>query len=169
MARLLGSQGTIGAAFALSRLFSMVALIGITGLTSHFISTIVQAQLTPPALLVAIISIVCIAAVYSMITFFLFLDNLLPHLITVVGDAILLVMLLVVSIIAGRPLSHINCFSVGVLNSEATGDGALSFAYALGETISEHEGVVQFSGFAAAGRAACFESKSVWGLCSALW
>lgn len=165
MVRLLGTQGAIGATFSLCRLFSIISLIAVIGMTSNFVSSMIQSQLTPPDVLVAILSIVCIATVYCTITFVLFLDNILPTLITLVVDASLVVVLLVISIILGKKLSYIDCYAIGNLNSE--GRGALSFAYALGQSVQTGTRIDLVT-WSVIGQGPCLESKSVWGLCMAL-
>lgn len=165
MARLLGTQGAVGATFSLCRLFSVVSLIAVIGMTSNFVSSMIQAQLTPPNILITVLSVVCVATIYSTITFVLFLDNILPFLVTIAVDGSLVIVLLVISILLGKQLSYIDCYAIGKLNSE--GRGALSFAYALAQSVQAGTRI-DFVTWSVVGQNTCLESKSIWGLCMAL-
>lgn len=50
--------GALGATFKISRILQSVSLIAIIGMTANFISEMVNAKVTPPSVLVGILSIV---------------------------------------------------------------------------------------------------------------
>jgi hypothetical protein len=110
---------------------------------------------------------VCVALLYCAITFILFLDNLLPCLIITGIDAAYLVALVVVSVIVGRPVSYLNC---SVLDNMAnTSSSAYDFTSALGSSLSNNGGSIDYSRWIGTSKATCLEIKSIWGLSMALW
>jgi hypothetical protein len=110
---------------------------------------------------------VCIAVLYCAITFILFLDNLLPYLIITGVDVAFLVALVVVSVIVGRPVSYLNC---SVLDDMAnTSSSAFDFTSALGSSLSDNSGGIDYSRWIGTSKATCLEIKSIWGLSMALW
>ena len=109
---------------------------------------------------------VCIAALYCAITVILYLDGILPFLISTGIDACFLVTLVVVSIVVGKPLSYLNCTFLGE-TSNAT-SSAYDFTSALGNSLNK-SGVVKYTDWIGTSKATCLEMKSIWGLSIALW
>lgn len=55
----MGRYGALGATFQLARLFQGCSLIAIIGMVAKFISVQVNADATPPSILIGTISVVC--------------------------------------------------------------------------------------------------------------
>jgi hypothetical protein len=55
------AHGALGAAFKISRALQAACLIAVIGMTANFVSDIVSANATPPRILIATLSIVCMA------------------------------------------------------------------------------------------------------------
>ena len=55
----MGSYGALGATFQLARLFQFCSLIAIIGMVAKFIAVMVNADATPPSILIGTISVVC--------------------------------------------------------------------------------------------------------------
>lgn len=82
-------------------------------------------------------------------------------------DTLFLIALVVVATIVGKPLSYLNCSVIGDLNSSSS--SALSFASALGDSLSNEGGKINYSNWIGTSKATCLEMKSIWGLSIALW
>lgn len=109
---------------------------------------------------------VCIAVLYCAITVILFLDDILPFLISSIVDGLFLIALMVVSVIVGKPLSYLNCQVLGEISSAAS--SAYGFTAAL-ESSLQKEGSIVYNDWIGTSKATCFEMKSTWGLSIALW
>ncbi|KAJ9616525.1 hypothetical protein H2200_000244, partial [Cladophialophora chaetospira] len=158
-------HGALGATFKATRALQMASMIAIIGMTANFISEMVSAGATPPSLIVAILSIVCIAVLYCAITVILFFDGILPFLISTGIDALFLIALIVVSVVVGKPLSYLNCTVVGQISNASS--SAIDFTSALGNSLNK-SGVVNYSQWIGTSKATCLEMKSIWGLSIAL-
>ena len=110
---------------------------------------------------------VCIAVLYCAITFILYLDNLLPHLISTAIDAAFLIALIVVSVVVGKPVSYLNCTVLDDISNATS--SAYDFTSALGNSLSKNSGMIDYAKWIGTSKATCLEIKSVWGLCMALW
>ena len=126
--------GALGLTFKAVRALQAVCMVVIIGLTANFIAQIVSSNETPPPELIGTISVVCIAILYCAITLILFFDNILPFLLNTIVDGLVLVALIVVTVVVGRPLSYMNCQAIGDPDG---GADAYSFTVALG---SRYEG-----------------------------
>lgn len=51
--------GALGATFKVTRAMQAASMIAVIGMTANFIAEMVTAQLTPPSVLIATLSIVC--------------------------------------------------------------------------------------------------------------
>ena len=101
-----------------------------------------------------------------MITFILFLDNILPFLITTAIDSLLLIALIVVAVTVGEPLSYLNCQAIGSADNMGS---AYDFTMSLGNSINQNGGQIDYSTWVGMTKPICFETKSIWGLSIALW
>lgn len=110
---------------------------------------------------------VCIAVLYCVITVILFLDNILPHLVSTGIDGLFLIALVVVAVIIGRPVSYLNCHDLS--HSLGVSSSATAFTSALASGISTTGGPINFTDFIGTSKATCYEVKSIWGLSIALW
>ena len=104
---------------------------------------------------------------YCAITVILFLDNLLPYLINAAIDFLFLIALVVVSVVVGKPLSYLNCNTIGNMNSNAS--SALSFASALSNSLANEGGKINYGNWIGTNKSTCLQMKSIWGLSIALW
>jgi hypothetical protein len=182
----MAKYGVLGATFQIARIVQACSLIAIIGLTANFIAEIVSKNATPPSVFIGTITVVrnfipnspstdranrahqtCIAVIYCAISFILFLDDILPFLASAVMDALVLVAVIVVAVVIGKPLSYLECDVIGDL----TGDGSSAYAFAtsLDNYLDHLGGKVDYKNWIAASRGVCLEAKSIWGLSIALW
>ena len=110
---------------------------------------------------------VCIAVLYCAITVILFLDNILPHLISTGIDGLFLIALVVVAVVIGKPISYLDCKVLNEISN--TSSSAFDFTSALGSALSKDGGRVVYSQWIGTSKATCYEVKSIWGLSIALW
>lgn len=109
----------------------------------------------------------CIAVLYCVITFILFLDGILPFLINTAADGVALVAVVVVAVTVGKPLSYLNCQVIGKVAGE--GSSALALTTALANSLDKEGGKINYTYWIGAGKSTCLEMKSIWGLSIALW
>lgn len=103
---------------------------------------------------------------YCAITLILYLDSILPFLVSTGIDSLFLIALIVVSVVVGRPLSYLNCQNLDK-NSNAT-SSAYDFTSALGNSLNK-SGKVNYTQWIGTSKSTCLEMKSIWGLSIALW
>ncbi|KAH8679917.1 hypothetical protein BGZ60DRAFT_369428 [Tricladium varicosporioides] len=155
------SHGALGATFTVVRAMQIISLISIIGMTSNFISLMVQSSQKPPSVIVGTLSVTCIAVLYVAITYILYFDGVLSFLVPVVGDSLLLIAVIVVATTVGKPLSYLDCAAL-------PGGNGNSGAGAFIESVKENVGKVNYWVWAGASRTTCFEMKAIWGLSIAL-
>jgi hypothetical protein len=97
----------------------------------------------------------------------LFLDNLLPHLISTGVDCAFLIALVVVAVVVGKPVSYLNCNILDDMSN--TSSSAYDFTSALGSSLTNNGGRIDYSKWIGTSKATCLEIKSIWGLTMALW
>ncbi|KAL1954005.1 hypothetical protein VTO42DRAFT_1826 [Malbranchea cinnamomea] len=160
------NHGALGMAFKAARVLQAVCMIAIVGMTANFIAQMVSSGASPPDVLVATLSVVCIAVLYCAVTFILYMDNLLPFLVITGLDSLHLIAVIVVAVVVGKPLSYLNCSVIG----EITGDSvsAYSFTSALGNSLAKDGGKISYANWIGASKANCLEMKAIWGLTIAL-
>lgn len=109
----------------------------------------------------------CIAAIYCIITAILYTDDILPFLACAVLDTLLLIALIVVAIIVGKPLSYLKCTTLAELgDKDAT---SYAFASRLSSYIASVSGKIDYVSWIGASKAICIETKAIWGLSIGLW
>jgi hypothetical protein len=113
------------------------------------------------------ISQTCIAVLYCVVTFILFMDNILPFLVSTGLDALHLIAVIVVAVTVGKPLSYLNCSVIGEISGKSS--SAYAFASALGNSLAQEGGEISYNYWIGASRGNCLEMKSIWGLSIALW
>lgn len=104
---------------------------------------------------------------YCAITLILFLDNLLPLLISTGVDCAFLIALVVVSVVVGKPVSYLNCNILDDISNSSS--SAYDFTSALGSSVTNNGGRIDYSKWIGTSKATCLEIKSIWGLSMALW
>lgn len=107
------SHGVLGLTFLACRALQFTCLVVVMGLTARFIQTMVEDMQAPPTPIVAALSITCLAVVYCILSIILYFDSLLPYLAIAGLDGLFFIMLLVVSIVIGKPLSYLSCKALG--------------------------------------------------------
>jgi hypothetical protein len=95
------------------------------------------------------------------------LDNLLPHLISTGVDCAFLIALVVVAVVVGKPVSYLNCNILDDMSN--TSSSAYDFTSALGSSLTNNGGRIDYSKWIGTSKATCLEIKSIWGLTMALW
>lgn len=161
-----GPIGALASTYKITRALQVASLVAIIGMTANFVSEMVSSNATPPPVLVATLSIVCIAVLYCAITVILFLDNILPFLANTIIDGLFLVALTVVSVVVGKPVSYLNCQVLDDMSN--TTSSAYDFTSALGSSLSQDGGKIDYSNWIGTSKTTCLEVKSIWGLSIAL-
>ncbi|KAK1144998.1 hypothetical protein N8T08_004713 [Aspergillus melleus] len=154
--------GALGATFQIARIVQACCLIAIIGLTANFIAEIVDNDATPPGIFIGTITITCIATIYCIITTILFLDDILPFLASAIADSLVLIAVIVVAVIIGKPLSYLQCNEIAKVASE--GSSAYAFATHLDSYLKNLNGKVDYGSLIGASKDVCLEAKSIWGL-----
>lgn len=103
---------------------------------------------------------------YCAITVILYLDSILPFLISTAIDSLFLIALIVVSLVVGKPLSYLNCQVLDEISNATS--SAYDFTSALGNSLNKG-GAVNYSQWIGTSKGTCLEMKSIWGLSIALW
>ncbi|PYH43620.1 uncharacterized protein BP01DRAFT_344250 [Aspergillus saccharolyticus JOP 1030-1] len=162
--------GLLGATFLIARAIQMCSLIAIIGLTANFISEIVSNNATPPAIFIGTITVTSIAVIYAFITTILYADNILPFLAAAIMDTLILIAVIVVAVILGKPLSYLQCTQIGATATTTTNtdSSAYTFATHLSSYLDHLNGKVNYTNWIGATKAVCLEAKSIWGLSIAL-
>ena len=104
--------------------------------------------------------------VYCIISTILFFDNILPFLATAVADFLVLIALIVVAVVMGKPLSYLKCSTLAELGyKDAT---VYAFSSKLSSYIATINGKIDYKSWIGASKAICLETKAIWGLSIAL-
>ncbi|KAL8680087.1 MAG: hypothetical protein Q9186_003671 [Xanthomendoza sp. 1 TL-2023] len=160
-----GPNGALGSTFKIVRILQALSLIAIIGMTAYFISQMVSHNNAPSDVLVGTLSVTCIAVLYCTITYILFIDNMLPFLITTGMDGMLLIALVVVGVVVGRPLSYLNCQVIG---SSSVSESTYQLGLELKKSFNKEGTEVKYSNWIGASKVTCYEMKAIWGLSIAL-
>ncbi|KAL8924183.1 MAG: hypothetical protein Q9172_002805 [Xanthocarpia lactea] len=158
-------NGALGTTFKVARILQSLSLIAIIGMAAYFISQMVSQNNAPSDVLVGTLSVTCIAVLYCAITYILYIDNTLPFLITTGLDGMLLIALIVVAVVVGKPLSYLNC---NVIGSSSVSQSTYQLGLELKKSFSKEGSKVQYSNWIGASKITCYEMKAIWGLSIAL-
>ncbi|KAF6807934.1 hypothetical protein CSOJ01_07879 [Colletotrichum sojae] len=153
--------GALGHAFTAVRAMQFASLVAIIGMTANFISEINGADSTPPPVLVGTLVISCIATLYIVLSYILYYDSLLPLLLAAGADTLLLVAVIVVACLLGKPLSHLSCEALPKSGSTAAFMASVTSNIANSQTLS-------YLVWVGAHQRTCYAVKAVWGLSVAL-
>jgi len=159
------NHGALGASFKVVRVFQTMCLVAIIGMTANFIAQMVSSNSTPQKVLVGTISVTCIAVLYCAITFILFIDDILPFLINAGMDGLLLIAVIVVAVVVGKPLSYIDCSEIGTPTFTAPVTNSVTPA---GSSSDMDRWDIAYGNSIGASKSNCLELKSIWGLSIAL-
>ncbi|KAI4760957.1 hypothetical protein E4T52_04318 [Aureobasidium sp. EXF-3400] len=156
--------------FLCIRGLSLVAMVGIVGLTANFVAAINSVGIEPPREIVGTLSITktCIATLYTLISipFYMAQANLGLFIMTAI-DSLLLLAFIVVSVTLGKPLSLLNCFAIAAADSKTDAAGAAYWLQSLVQNVKQG-GSIGLYVWAGSTRLNCLETKAIWGLCIAL-
>ena len=81
-------------------------------------------------------------------------------------DGMLLIALIVVAVVVGKPLSYVNCQIIG---TSSVAESAYQLGKELKKGLESHGEKVQYSNWIGATKSTCLEMKAIWGLSIALW
>ena len=95
------------------------------------------------------------------------MDGILPFLLSAVMDSLLLIAVIVVAVTVGKPLSYLDCKVIGQVS--AAPSSAYAFTAALGNSLDQDGGKIDYSHWIGGTKSTCLEMKSIWGLSIALW
>ncbi|KEQ80400.1 hypothetical protein D6D05_09539 [Aureobasidium pullulans] len=154
--------------FLCVRGLSLIAMIGIVGLTANFVAVINGSGIEPPKEIVGTLSITCIATLYTLISipFYMAQANLGLFIMTAI-DSLLLLAFIVVSVTLGKPLSLLNCFAIAEVDGKIDATGVAYWLQSLVQNIKQG-GSIGLYVWAGTTRINCLETKAIWGLCIAL-
>ena len=109
----------------------------------------------------------CIALIYCIITGILYFDNILPFLACAAMDLLVLVGMIVVAVVMGKPLSYLSCSSLASLgDNDAT---VYAFSSKLDSVLATINKKIDYASWIGASKTICLETKAIWGLSIALW
>lgn len=100
------------------------------------------------------------AIVYIVITYILYWDSMLPLLVATGADAALLIAVIVVACVVGKPVNYLDC------NELPSNGNTATFINSLFHNVYKSRGDLIV--WVDADKASCFEVKAVWGLSIAL-
>jgi len=186
----MATSAPLAKTFLISRGLSIVAMIAIVGMTAHFVSQLVDSNIDPPREIVGTLTVVSLhesthlpiqstqltptqkktslATLYTLLSLPLFYSSASTTLLILTAlDFLLLLTFTVVSVLLGRPISHLNCRSIRSASAASSAESAWAFAMALASG-RDGSAVMGLTGWAGSGRAECFQTKAVWGLGVAL-
>lgn len=103
---------------------------------------------------------------YCAITYILYIDNILPFLINTGMDGMLLIALVVVAVVVGKPLSYLNCQVIG---SSSVSESTYQLGLELKKSLHNDGSKIPYSNWIGASKVTCYEMKAIWGLSIALW
>ena len=108
----------------------------------------------------------CIAVLYCAITIILHLDGILPYVINTAMDGMVLVALVVVAVVVGKPLAYLDCKVIG---SSSVSESTAQLGTELNDQLHQQGGVNVYSNWIGANKTTCYEMKAIWGLSISLW
>ena len=82
-------------------------------------------------------------------------------------DSLLLIAVIVVAVTVGKPLSYLDCQVIGQVSGATS--SAYAFTAALGDSLDQDGGGIDYSHWIGGTKSTCLEMKSIWGLSIALW
>jgi len=152
--------GALGVTFTAMRIMEGIALLTIIGLSANFISDAVNAGYVAPPPLVGTLVVSCLATLYIAISYILYYDSMLPMLIATGADAAVLIMVIVVAVLLGKPVSYLQCESYPSKGNTA------NFIHSVYSNVKKTNSNVFL--WVDPDKTACYEVKAVWGLSTAL-
>ncbi|KAF4125008.1 Conserved hypothetical, protein [Geosmithia morbida] len=157
--------GALGITFTAMRAMQAASLITIIGLSANFVDEVVDASYAAPSALVGTLVVACLATIYICINYILYWDRMLPMLVATVADAAVLVMVIVVAVLVGKPVSYLKCHDL-----PGKGGNTANFISSLYSNVKNNakDGGTDVFSWVDPDQAACYEVKALWGLSIAL-
>ncbi|KAI9172184.1 ENTH domain-containing protein [Paramyrothecium foliicola] len=152
--------GALGMTFQAMRSMQFVSLITIIGLTANFISEMVAADYEPASAIIGTLIVACLATVYIVVTYILYWDSILPFLVATAADSLLLIAVIVVACVVGKPVSYLSCGAFPSKGNTANFIGSLFH-----NVKNSHDNTFEWID---GDRNSCLQIKIVWGLSIAL-
>ncbi|KEY68439.1 hypothetical protein S7711_01214 [Stachybotrys chartarum IBT 7711] len=149
------AHGALGVTFTTMRVMQLLSLLIIIGLTSNFIAEVVNAAYEAPSALIGTLVVACLATVYLVISYILYWDSMLPFLVAAGADFAILIAVIVVACVLGRPVSYLDCASF-----PSNGNTA-NFVDSLFHNVYQRDNVFEWVD---ADSGSCTQIKVVWGM-----
>ncbi|KAF8463154.1 hypothetical protein BDZ91DRAFT_732582 [Kalaharituber pfeilii] len=108
------AYGVAGHAILGSRLVQILSLITVIGITAHCISELNENSVQSSSLFVGLLTISCLALVYSAASIALYVNSTLPMFTAALCDFLFFVAFLVASILVGKPIASLSCRAAGI-------------------------------------------------------
>jgi hypothetical protein len=159
MARSSNKLGALGFTFACMRVMQAISLISVIGLSSNFIGGIISGNGSTPQYLIGTLVVTCISTIYVAISSILYYDGQLSFILAAAADGIILIALIVVASVVGKPISYLDCEAILASDTASVASFFATVSYIRPN---------QESLWTAGDRASCFQVKAVWGLAIAL-
>jgi hypothetical protein len=152
--------------FLLVRIMQVLAMIIIIGITSNFVSLIVSTGMEPPKEFVGALSVTCIATLYVLVSIaFYWSEANLGLVVMSAVDSLLLIAFIVVAVTMGKPISFLNCYTLGNVDHATEAASAFAYTVSVVQNLNKNGPVAEWAGQT---KANCFQSKTIWGLSIAL-
>lgn len=84
-------------------------------------------------------------------------------------DSLLLIAWIVCAVTLGKPVSFLNCYVIGKVSKELEAVNAYVYAASVTQNLNTLGSYLQLGNWAGATKSNCFQTKTIWGLCIALW
>jgi hypothetical protein len=166
--------------FLCVRVMQVVSLIIMLGLAGSAINQMAMQNFDPSREIVGTISIVrlplllfppaktvqaSIVTLYTLVSiaFYWSIANL--GLFVMAGaDALILVAFIVVSVVVGKPVSHVNCYNLSLAGPQV----GMNLVDILSQVATTGSGSMPLGVWNAVSKGNCFETKAIWGMAIAL-
>jgi len=151
--------------FLLVRVLQVISMIIIIGITSNFVSLIVNSGVEAPKEFVGTLSVTCIATLYVAVSIAFYWSQANLGLLVMSGiDSLLLIAFIVVAVTLGKPLSFLNCYVIGKTSEQVDAQSAYAFAMSVAQNLNTMGSNLPLGNWAGATRTNCIQSKTIWGL-----
>jgi len=151
--------------FLCVRVMQVVSLIIILGLAGNSINQMAMQNFDPSREIVGTISIASIVTLYTLVSiaFYWSVANL-GLFVMAAADALILVAFIVVSVVVGKPVSHVNCYNLSLAGPRV----GMNLVDILAQVATTGSGNMPLGVWNSVSKANCFETKAIWGMAIAL-
>jgi len=152
----------ISATFLAARVFQLMFLIVIIGLTANFINGMVMANHDPSQEIVGALTITAITTLYTLVSIsFYWASAQMGLFVMAVADFFIFIAFVIVSVSVGRPVSNLNCY---YRFQNLSGDVLTN----LQDNWNKKGSTLNLQYWSGMNKSNCFETKAIWGFCIAL-